>query len=163
VLLPYFTPEYFTRFFDELAPLVSHKNRDLSRLAGLALTEFITRVSIELPSRPDGKQLFEFYEARFVEILNASCDPFKTALIVRCVGLFAKNYALYYSAAKYRELLEKLLQNTRESTLDLQQEAAQIHLSANFEAFSRLTREVESIDQEFLSVLETLMEHFIIK
>jgi hypothetical protein len=107
--------------------------------------------------------LFDFFELRFTETLNASQDPFLTALIVKCIGLFAKNYARYYSAASYRELLERLLQKTREATLDLQNEAAQVHLSANFEAFSRLTREVESVDQEFLSVLETLMEHFVVK
>jgi hypothetical protein len=77
--------------------------------------------------------------------------------------LFAKNYARYYSPEQYRGLLENLLQKTREATTDLAQESAQVHLSANFEAFSRLTRETETVDQEFLSVLETLMEHFIVK
>jgi hypothetical protein len=65
---------------------VSHKNRDMSKLAALALAEFIARVSLALSSRPDGKDLFDFFERRFVETLNVSLDPFLTALMVKCVG-----------------------------------------------------------------------------
>jgi hypothetical protein len=127
------------------------------------MAEFVARVSLALTSRSDGQESFKFFNGRFVEALNVSQDPFLTALMIKCVGLFAKNYARYYSSGEYRALLEKLLQKTREATLDLQQEAAQVHLSANFEAFSRLVREVESVDQEMLSVIENLMEHFIVK